>query len=138
MANYPNRKKLRDAVKTALTTDLAAYLATGGMFEYFTKNPGGISPFCCLDAGSVYYDLSGDETDPTRCVLVIGFWARRDGADGADDALDDLAYGMATSLSKNFNARLVSESATEYEDLEGVPSKFELHFVEFSIAEEQL
>ena len=154
--SYPSRKTLRTTLVTqikALTTGSSVYpLAdethlTGvaphqtvvvdqeHVFPNFPKDPGGISPFAIVSSGSALYDVNGSDSDGalTKFDMIIGFWAKRDDDDAADDMLDDLILTLAEMLHLNYNARFVTKSVSDVEVLAGVPYKFELHFVEFSI-----
>jgi hypothetical protein len=134
-----SRKTVRDAIVTdlkAVTLAGVAVLATeaGGqahVFDHLEKEPGGISPFACVDGGSVLYDLSGDDSNPTAYGLIVGFWVRRDlGEAASEDVLDDLALELAKLLRKSYNAKFSTPSVSDYEVIDGLPYKFELHFVE--------
>jgi hypothetical protein len=135
-----SRKTVRDGLVTHLkgvTVGAVHPLAdeAGGqahVFPYLTKEVGGISPFACVDGGSVLYDLDGDDGLLTPFGLVVGFWAMRGGDNdaAAEDMLDDLALALALALRANYNAQFTVPSVSDYETLDGIPYKFELHFVE--------
>ncbi len=142
--SYPNRAVLR----ASLETDLKSMVITDGtkpldteappanvvhVFRYLKKDPQGISPFACIDSGNVQYDVVRSDAIPTSMVIIIGFWVRRGNADEHDTMLDNLAQALATMLKAKYSSQFVSKSITDYEEMDGISYKFELHFVEFSI-----
>lgn len=130
---WTNRKTLRAALVTTLKTITLLGNDTDGTAHtigYFEPNPRGISPFCCVDSGGWLPELPGDDTALTECHFVIGVWVRRDGGQSAaEDQIDDIALSIAQKLSAGYNAKFEGPSNSDYEDIEGVPYKFELHFV---------
>ena len=145
MTALPNRTTLRNDLVTNLKT--ISWVVTGPVtvtpladesgitkvFGYWNKNPGGISPFACVDSGSIYYSTSGSSELLTPMVLIIGFWAKRGETDEHDVMLDNLALGLVNILRNKYNATFKSPSISDYEILNGVPHKFELHFVQFDV-----
>jgi hypothetical protein len=131
---FVSRKATRDALVATIKTIAGLTDDADGtvhVVPYFTKDPAGISPFCCVDSGSVQYDLSGDPTKQTSMQFVIGFWVRRDDPAGAEDMLDGLALALAQRLSEAYyQPRFYSPSVSDFEEIAGIQYKFELHFVE--------
>jgi hypothetical protein len=66
-------------------------------------------------------------------LLVIGFWCRRGDADEHDAMLDELALALALMLRAKHQAKFTTRSVSEFEVMDGVDYKFELHFVEFMV-----
>jgi len=141
----PNRTSLRTGLVTKLKalswtiagpatlTPLADVSGIPKVFGYWKKNPGGLSPFACVDSGTVQYSTTGNIGLLTPITMVIGFWAKRGESDEHDVMLDNLILTFTNVLRSSYNARFVSSSISDYEILDGVPYKFELHFVEFSM-----
>jgi hypothetical protein len=131
---FTNRETVRDALVTTLKAITLLANETDGTVHvtgYWMKAPKGINPFCCVDSGSVLYPVEMDEGNQTHFGFVVGFWVRRDSsAATAEDQLDSLALSLATSLQSSYNARFISKSVTDYEVVDGIPYKFELHFIE--------
>ena len=100
---------------------------------YILKDANGFSPYACIDSGDIAYELIGSDELQTPMVLVIGFWARRGATDEHDVMLDDLAWALATMLRAKYTARTATKSVTDFEELDGVSYKFELHFIEFMV-----
>jgi len=138
---FPNRK----AIRISLTADLktmpvgqsgALVLADSGgqehAFPYLRKKVNGISPFACIESGSLDYGTELNYGVPTMFVIIIGFWARRSDEGTTEEMLDDLAQALAEMVYSKYNAKFVSPSVTDYEVLDGIQYKFELHFVGFS------
>jgi hypothetical protein len=143
MTDLPDRAALRTALTEDLKllvvgsdTPLATEVGVGGAehaFAYMKKDPSGVSPFACVDSGSIRYDLVGSDELQTPIILIVGFWARRSDDDSHDDMLDGLALALAKMLRAKYIARIPSRSVTDFEVLDGIPYKFELHFVEFLV-----
>ena len=89
MTTLPNRTTLRNSLVADLkalswvitgpvtVTPLADVAGVPKVFSYWKKNPGGISPFACIDSGNVQYSTTGNIGLLTPMVMVVGFWARR-------------------------------------------------------------
>jgi hypothetical protein len=139
--SLPNRKTLRSALKTDLGGTLTGgtiwsggvTMLQGQVYDYYPKDPGGISPYAVIDSGTASYSLDGDEGTPTQFGIAVTFFARRDSADGADDILDDLALDLANICRSNYNARFLGPSQSDFELVAGVDYKFEVHFIEFDV-----
>lgn len=102
---------------------------TAHVLPYFETNPRGISPFVCVDSAGQKPTLMGDMV-PTPARFVIGVWVRRDTPGTAEDQLNDLAASIVQVLSINYLAHYIDFPSSDFEEIEGVQYKFELHFVE--------
>lgn len=136
----PNRKDVRDSLVANFKTDILvsgnAVLSDDGdgfahARDHFPKDLGGRSPIAGVDGASVQYDLVGDETAETPFGLIVGFWARSmESRTDAEDMLDTLAQQLATLLRAKYNANFSQPSITDFEVVDGIEYKFELHYVE--------
>ena len=126
-----SQKTLRaDLVTKLKTITLLADDTAVHVVGYFNPNPQGISPFACVDSAGALFDLSGDDTNLDPMRFVIGVWVRRDDPATAEDQINDLAASIATILALNYNAEFTTHPQSDFEEIEGVQYKFELHFVE--------
>jgi hypothetical protein len=104
---------------------------TAHVVGYFEPDPRGISPFVCVDSAGALYSPPDDGGLQTPMRFVVGVWVRRDiDPATAEDQLNDLALEIANVLRDDFNARFTDFPTSDFEMIEGVPYKFELHFVE--------
>lgn len=138
--SLPNRKDVRDSLVANLKTDII--ISTNAVLsddsdgfaharDYFPKDLDGRSPIAGVDGLWSQYDLSGDDSAETAFGLVVGFWARSmENRANAEDMLDNLAQQLATLLRAKYNARFSQPSVTDFEVVDGVEYKFELHYVE--------
>jgi hypothetical protein len=111
-----------------LGTDLDGTVHVVG---FFPKDPGGISPFCGIDRAGWQPNLTGDRSSQTPNQFVVGFWVRRDDPAAAEDTLDDLALALAGLLEAvYYQPKFFNPSQSDYEEIDGIQYKFELHFVE--------
>jgi len=146
LPSLPNRTTLRNSLVTNLkaiswvvagpvtVTPLADIAGSARVFGFWKKDPGGISPFACVDSGNIQYSTSGSTGLLTPMTMVIGFWARRESTDSHDVLLDNLILAFTEQVLRvKYNARFSSPSVSDFEILDGIPYKFELHFVEFEM-----
>jgi hypothetical protein len=130
---FASQHPLRDDLVTKLKT--ITLLAndtdtTPHVVGYFETNPKGISPFACVDSAGALYGLPEDTSGLTPMRFVIGVWVRRDDPATAEDQINDLALSIAQILEANYNAKYTDFPQSDFEEIEGVQYKFELHFVE--------
>ncbi len=144
MLPLPNRTDLSTSVIADLklisyvsggitVTPLADVDGVEHVFDYWKKDPNGISPYACVDSGNIRYSTDGADSLLTPMTLVIGFWARRYSGNEHNVMLDNLILGLVTFLRKKYNAKFASPSVSDYETIDGIPYKFELHFVKFDV-----
>jgi hypothetical protein len=117
--------KLKTITLLADDTDHTAHVV-----GYFPTNPAGISPLVGIDSAGAMFDLVDDDTNQTPMRFVIGVWVRRDDPATAEDQINDLAASIATVLALNYNAKFTTHPQSDFEEIEGIQYKFELHFVE--------
>jgi hypothetical protein len=114
-----NRKGLRSDLKTKLST----LTGVAGVFKSLPKSPNGLSPIITIESnGSL---PTSTPSAPQAVGIVIGIAARRDDADTAEDAIDDILDLVIAKLDKEYNYTLDGPTRTDYEVLDGVTYRLE-------------
>ena len=129
----PNRKTVREALAASI---LAQQTTLQRVYDYQPKDLAGESPVCSVISDPVKYNLVTD-AEYQSFGLMVTYFARYDGETGsgmdapaAEDALDNLAQGLATLIFKDYNARFTRPSEMVDAMIDGVAYAIESHYVE--------